>query len=41
MEASVAEFPFERLTLQVVGDPYNSAPWLAANVPRANPNGMF
>ena len=28
-------------TLQVVGDPKNSAPWLAPNVPRANPNGMF
>ena len=27
--------------LQVVGDPTNSAPWLAPNVPRANPNGMF
>jgi predicted SnoaL-like aldol condensation-catalyzing enzyme len=28
-------------TLQLVGDPKNSAPWLAPNVPRANPNGMF
>ena len=28
-------------TLQPVGDPNNSAPWLAPNVPRANPNGMF
>jgi len=28
-------------TLQSVGDPKNSAPWLAPNVPRANPNGMF
>ncbi len=28
-------------TLQVVGDPNNAAPWLAPNVPRANPNGMF
>ena len=28
-------------TLQVVGDPKNSAPWLAPNVPRANQNGMF
>jgi predicted SnoaL-like aldol condensation-catalyzing enzyme len=27
--------------LQLVGDPKNSAPWLAPNVPRANPNGMF
>jgi predicted SnoaL-like aldol condensation-catalyzing enzyme len=27
--------------LQVVGDPKNSAPWVAPNVPRANPNGMF
>ncbi len=27
--------------LQVVGDPKNSAPWLAPNVPCANPNGMF
>ena len=27
--------------LQVVGDPKNSAPWLAPNVPRANPHGMF
>jgi predicted SnoaL-like aldol condensation-catalyzing enzyme len=28
-------------TLQVVGDPKNAAPWLAPNVPRANPHGMF
>jgi len=28
-------------TLQLVGDPTNSAPWVAANVPRANPQGMF
>src|ERR1700733_8530667 len=28
-------------TLQVVGEPKNSAPWLAPNVPRANPHGMF
>jgi predicted SnoaL-like aldol condensation-catalyzing enzyme len=28
-------------TLQLVGDPKNSAPWLAPNTPRANPNGMF
>ena len=28
-------------TLQVVGDPKNSAPLLAPNIPRANPNGMF
>jgi predicted SnoaL-like aldol condensation-catalyzing enzyme len=28
-------------TLQLVGDPKNSAPWLAPNMPRANPNGMF
>lgn len=28
-------------TLQVVGDPKNSAPWLAPDVPRANPQGMF
>ena len=28
-------------TLQPVGDPKNSAPWLAPNLPRANPNGMF
>jgi predicted SnoaL-like aldol condensation-catalyzing enzyme len=28
-------------TLQFVGDPKNSAPWVAPNVPRANPNGMF
>ena len=28
-------------TLQVVGDQKNSAPWLAPNLPRANPNEMF
>jgi predicted SnoaL-like aldol condensation-catalyzing enzyme len=28
-------------TLQLVGDPTNSAPWVAANIPRANPQGMF
>src|SRR5260221_4387129 len=28
-------------TLQLVGDPKNSAPWLAPNVPRANANAMF
>jgi predicted SnoaL-like aldol condensation-catalyzing enzyme len=28
-------------TLQVVGDPKNSAPWLAPNVLRANSHGMF
>jgi predicted SnoaL-like aldol condensation-catalyzing enzyme len=27
--------------LQLVGDPKNSAPWVAPSVPRANPNGMF
>jgi predicted SnoaL-like aldol condensation-catalyzing enzyme len=27
--------------LQLVGDQKNSAPWVAPNVPRANPNGMF
>ena len=27
--------------LQLVGDPKNSAPWVAPNVPRANSNGMF
>jgi predicted SnoaL-like aldol condensation-catalyzing enzyme len=27
--------------LQVVGDPKNSAPWLAPNLPRANPNSML
>jgi predicted SnoaL-like aldol condensation-catalyzing enzyme len=27
--------------LQFVGDPKNSAPWVAPNLPRANPNGMF
>jgi predicted SnoaL-like aldol condensation-catalyzing enzyme len=28
-------------TLQVVGDPENSAPLIAPNIPRANANGMF
>jgi predicted SnoaL-like aldol condensation-catalyzing enzyme len=28
-------------TLQSVGDPKNSAPWLAPDVPRANRNSMF
>lgn len=28
-------------TLQLVGDPTNSAPLIAPNIPRANPNGMF
>jgi predicted SnoaL-like aldol condensation-catalyzing enzyme len=28
-------------TLQLVGDPGNSAPWVAPDVPRANRNGMF
>jgi predicted SnoaL-like aldol condensation-catalyzing enzyme len=28
-------------TLQLVGDPINSAPWVAPNIPRANPQGMF
>jgi len=28
-------------TLQLVGDPENSAPLIAPNIPRANPNGMF
>ena len=28
-------------TLQLVGDPKNSAPLIAPNVPRANANGMF
>jgi predicted SnoaL-like aldol condensation-catalyzing enzyme len=27
--------------LQLVGDPKNSAPWVAPNIPRANPNEMF
>jgi predicted SnoaL-like aldol condensation-catalyzing enzyme len=27
--------------LQQVGDPSDSAPWLAPNIQRANPNGMF
>src|SRR5216683_2373832 len=28
-------------TLQLVGDPKNSAPWVAPNIPEANRNGMF
>ena len=28
-------------TLQLVGDPTNSAPWIAPNIPRANLQGMF
>jgi predicted SnoaL-like aldol condensation-catalyzing enzyme len=28
-------------TLQLVGDAKNSAPLIAPNIPRANPNGMF
>jgi predicted SnoaL-like aldol condensation-catalyzing enzyme len=28
-------------TLQLVGDPKNSAPWVAPNIPAANTNGMF
>jgi len=28
-------------TLQIVGTPENSAPWLAPNIPRANTNGIF
>jgi predicted SnoaL-like aldol condensation-catalyzing enzyme len=28
-------------TLQVVGDPKNSAPLIGPNIPRANANGMF
>jgi predicted SnoaL-like aldol condensation-catalyzing enzyme len=28
-------------SLQLVGDPKNSAPLIAPNIPRANPNGMF
>ncbi|WP_286181421.1 nuclear transport factor 2 family protein [Rhizobium sp. ICMP 5592] len=28
-------------TLQIVGDPKNSAPWIGQNIPRANPQGMF
>ena len=28
-------------TLQIVGDSKNSAPLIAPNIPRANPNGMF
>jgi predicted SnoaL-like aldol condensation-catalyzing enzyme len=28
-------------TLQIVGDPKNSAPLIAPNIPRANANGMF
>jgi predicted SnoaL-like aldol condensation-catalyzing enzyme len=27
--------------LQLTGDSQNSAPWVAPNVPSANPNGMF
>ena len=27
--------------LQLVGDPNNSAPWVAPNIVRANANGMF
>lgn len=27
--------------LQLVGDPKNSAPLIAPNIPRANSNGMF
>jgi predicted SnoaL-like aldol condensation-catalyzing enzyme len=27
--------------LQMVGDPKNSVPMVAPNIPRANPNGMF
>jgi predicted SnoaL-like aldol condensation-catalyzing enzyme len=27
--------------LQLVGDPTNSSPWVAPNIPRANANGMF
>ena len=28
-------------TLQLVGNPSNSAPWIAPNIPRANSHGMF
>ena len=28
-------------TLELVGSPKNSAPWVGPNIPRANPNGMF
>jgi predicted SnoaL-like aldol condensation-catalyzing enzyme len=28
-------------TLQLVGDPKNSAPLIAPNIPRTNPNGTF
>ena len=28
-------------TLQLVGSPQNSAPWVAPNIPSANANGMF
>ena len=28
-------------TLQVVGNPTDAAPWIAPNIPRANPRGMF
>jgi predicted SnoaL-like aldol condensation-catalyzing enzyme len=27
--------------LQLVGNPDNSAPWVGANIPAANPNGVF
>jgi predicted SnoaL-like aldol condensation-catalyzing enzyme len=28
-------------TLQLVGNPVNSAPWVSPNIPRANSHGMF
>ena len=28
-------------TLQLVGDPTNSAPWVAPDIPRAKSQGMF
>jgi predicted SnoaL-like aldol condensation-catalyzing enzyme len=28
-------------TLQLVGNPINSAPWVSPNIPRANSQGMF
>jgi predicted SnoaL-like aldol condensation-catalyzing enzyme len=28
-------------TLQLVGNPTNSAPWVVLDIPRANPQGMF
>lgn len=28
-------------TLQLVGTPANAAPWIAPNIPRANPHSMF